>query len=277
MPYPPSVPPNSRTNLTAQDTAHPSDHNTIANALTDIINELGSDPSGAAATVQARIAAIEANSWVTAARIADGTITSAKIADGTIATADIGDSQITSAKIADGTIATADIADGTITSAKIADGTIATADIADGQITSAKIAGQAFTGGNQGGVNLVPGIGFGGYSELRYHKLGKVVFFYNDIKIGSSGYSVGAVQLDAVSTAATVGNVAWQHNYTVKYYDASSGNWFGGHARWVSAARYELLAHTEFGVELLAPLSATFPFTWAPDDRIMVSGWYEEA
>lgn len=60
MPYPPTIPPNTRTNLTPQDTSHPNDHNLIANALTDIVNVLGSAPQGSSATVQARIEAIAA-------------------------------------------------------------------------------------------------------------------------------------------------------------------------------------------------------------------------
>lgn len=56
MAYPPTVPPTGRTNATAQADNHPSDHNAISAALTDIINELGADPSSASfATVQARL------------------------------------------------------------------------------------------------------------------------------------------------------------------------------------------------------------------------------
>ena len=40
MPFPPPVPPNSRTNATPQVDNHPGDHNQIADALTEIINEL---------------------------------------------------------------------------------------------------------------------------------------------------------------------------------------------------------------------------------------------
>jgi hypothetical protein len=245
VPYPPSVPPNTRANLTSQDTAHPSDHNTIANALTDIINELGADPSGAAATVQARIAAIEANSWVTTVKIADANVTTAKIADGQI------------------------------TSAKIADGTIATADIADGQITATKVAAQAFTNANQSGNNLV--VGVGGWSEMRWHQVGKLVFYYADVNIGSSGFLVGAVTLNLPTPAAQVGNVAWQHNYVVKFYDASANVWYAGGARLLNATTYELLVLTTFGVPVYAALSATAPFTWAVNDRMMIAGWYEAA
>jgi hypothetical protein len=41
-------------------TNHPDDHNDISTALTDIINELGSNPKGAAASVTARLDAIQA-------------------------------------------------------------------------------------------------------------------------------------------------------------------------------------------------------------------------
>jgi hypothetical protein len=60
MPYPPTVPPTGRTNATPQADNHPSDHNAISTALTDIINELGADPSLAYATVMARLAAMDA-------------------------------------------------------------------------------------------------------------------------------------------------------------------------------------------------------------------------
>ena len=55
MSYPPSVPPNTRTNTTPLPTNLPSDINTISNALTDIINELGSNPKGGAASLTARL------------------------------------------------------------------------------------------------------------------------------------------------------------------------------------------------------------------------------
>lgn len=102
-----------------------------------------------------RLGLIEANGWVTSARIADGTIatgdladgavTSVKIADLTIATGDIADGAITSAKIADLTIGTGDIADNAITSAKLAPGAVTLSDIMDGTITAVKIANDTIT------------------------------------------------------------------------------------------------------------------------------------
>src|SRR5262245_50843412 len=56
LPYPPAIPPVNRTNATAQADNHPADHNQLAQALTDITNELGSGPKGDAASVTARLA-----------------------------------------------------------------------------------------------------------------------------------------------------------------------------------------------------------------------------
>lgn len=58
MAYPPTVPVNSRANGTATFDNHPADHNAISNALTDIINELGSGPKGGSADLTARLAAM---------------------------------------------------------------------------------------------------------------------------------------------------------------------------------------------------------------------------
>jgi hypothetical protein len=55
MAYPPTPPPNTRADNTPLPTNHAGDHNGISDALTDIINELGSDPKGASASVTARL------------------------------------------------------------------------------------------------------------------------------------------------------------------------------------------------------------------------------
>lgn len=72
MAYPPSVPANTRSDSTPSASTHPSDHNAISNALTDIINELGGAPRGSHATVQARFTAHE-----TAAASGDTTLSRA--------------------------------------------------------------------------------------------------------------------------------------------------------------------------------------------------------
>jgi microcystin-dependent protein len=59
MAYPPSPPPADRLNTTPQVTNHPGDHNLISENVTDIVNELGANPSGTEATVEARLDTIE--------------------------------------------------------------------------------------------------------------------------------------------------------------------------------------------------------------------------
>lgn len=59
MAYPPTVPPATRINATPQVDTHPADHNAISGALNDMVNELGSNPSGAFPTVTDRIDRIE--------------------------------------------------------------------------------------------------------------------------------------------------------------------------------------------------------------------------
>lgn len=59
MAYPPYIPPATRTNSTAMASNHPNDHNQLADALNDIINELGNDPSGPSGNLQFRVHALE--------------------------------------------------------------------------------------------------------------------------------------------------------------------------------------------------------------------------
>jgi hypothetical protein len=61
MAYPPTVPPANRSNTTPQADNHPSDHNGISSALSAIVNELGSNPSGPQGSVQSRISHLENN------------------------------------------------------------------------------------------------------------------------------------------------------------------------------------------------------------------------
>ena len=58
--------------------SHSGQHTNINDAVEAVQAELGTDPSGASATVKARLEAHEANSWVTTARIQDGAVTAAK-------------------------------------------------------------------------------------------------------------------------------------------------------------------------------------------------------
>lgn len=61
------------------DFPHSTLHGNINDAVRAIETELGTNPSGAVATVKARMEAIEANSWVTTARINDDAVTDAKV------------------------------------------------------------------------------------------------------------------------------------------------------------------------------------------------------
>lgn len=55
MPYPPPVLPVNRTDALGQQTNHPADHNAVNGAVNDIAAELGVNPSGGFATVEAAV------------------------------------------------------------------------------------------------------------------------------------------------------------------------------------------------------------------------------
>lgn len=59
MVYPPTIPPNTRTNATVTEDNHPDDHNDAADALTAIVTELGSNPSGGDADLTTRLTALD--------------------------------------------------------------------------------------------------------------------------------------------------------------------------------------------------------------------------
>lgn len=65
--------------LNSATVPHATQHTDVNDAIEAIEAELGTDPSGASATVKARFEAIEAAGWVTSARILDGTILDADI------------------------------------------------------------------------------------------------------------------------------------------------------------------------------------------------------
>lgn len=83
MVYPPGALPTDATNATTSTDTHPGRHNSMAAAVNDVVAELGANPSGAAATVEARLDAAdvlryEANLWAGAGFVfanapADGT------------------------------------------------------------------------------------------------------------------------------------------------------------------------------------------------------------
>jgi len=60
MSYPPVAPPNDRLNTTPMVDNHPSDHNVLADAITDVVITLGADPAGSDSDVQERLDRMEA-------------------------------------------------------------------------------------------------------------------------------------------------------------------------------------------------------------------------
>ncbi len=74
-------------------------HNDLGDAIEAVQAELGTDPAGASATVKARFDVIEANDWVTAARIAADAVGTSEIAAGAVGTAEIADAAVTAAKL----------------------------------------------------------------------------------------------------------------------------------------------------------------------------------
>ena len=146
----------------ALSTGHAAQHANANDAIEAIEGELGLNPRGGSATVKARIDAIEANSWVTSARIADGTVTGTDIASGTVTSANLVDGTIVNAdinaaaaidktKISGTAVTTAD--SGSVTSGMILDGTIVNTDVnASAAIAATKIAGTAVTQADTGTV-----------------------------------------------------------------------------------------------------------------------------
>ena len=100
-------------------------HNDLGDAIEAIETELGTDPSGGSATVKARFEVIEANDWVTAARIAADAVGSSEIAADAVGSSELADSAVDTAAIADSAVTSAKIADGTITSTDVAASTFA--------------------------------------------------------------------------------------------------------------------------------------------------------
>ena len=114
MAYPPSVPPNNRQNNTASFDNHPGDHNDIANALNDIINELGSNPSGGSATVEARLNTllVDAANSVSESNIANGAVTEDKLGAGAVTNGKIANNAVQANSIQANAVGKSEIASG---------------------------------------------------------------------------------------------------------------------------------------------------------------------
>jgi len=82
MAFPPTVPPATRANTTVELDAHPSDHNMIANALTDLITRLTSSAWG---IIPAGLATVTADVAITATASPGTAVTGASCAVTTLA------------------------------------------------------------------------------------------------------------------------------------------------------------------------------------------------
>jgi hypothetical protein len=237
------------------DTTHPADHNQIANALTDIVNVLGSTPNGASATVQQRIETIEANNWVTNARMADNSVNTLELVDGAV----------TSAKILDGTIVNADVsATAAITYSKLSlAGSIVNADLS----TTAGAPGGAW-------VTWTPtwsGLTVGASTIVaRYLQVGKTVHFM--LKVTLSGATVGTPQVTFTLPVAPNTN----HPVICPATFADFGNsLYSGNALLYTGSQVYLAYINASGI--LTNISASAPIAWGNTDIWSVVGSYEAA
>lgn len=260
------------------DSNHPSDHNAIANALTDIINELGSTPRGSAASLSARVADIEANDWVTSARIASGAVAAAELATDAVETAKIKDANVTVAKLAADAVETAKIKDANVTAAKLATDAVETAKIKDGAVTNAKL---NTTAGEPGGawVAFTPVIAVGTHTGTkvgRYRQVGKTVDF--TIRLDwAVGDNFTNLKVNLPVTAHADVN---QAQFQVTLYEALTP-WAG--ASLVTTTTIEVFALKQFGSTYVEAVNITnsIPFTWSVPgvfrDSVHIAGRYEAA
>ena len=109
--------------------------------IDDKVDELEDDCDA----LNTRINSVEADNWVTSARIADNAVTTTKIEDGSITTDKIGNAAVTAQKLASSSVTAGKISDGAVSSGKIASSAVTTVKIADEAITTAKIADNAIT------------------------------------------------------------------------------------------------------------------------------------
>ncbi len=137
--------------------SHAGQHANANDAVEAIETELGTDPSGSAATVKARLDGIEDGT-----RLGANSVGATQIANDSVGTAAIQSKAVTAAKIADDTITAAQIAANAVGSSELADNAVDTAAIADGAVTAVKILIGAATVGSgtgtpEGVVTAAPG------------------------------------------------------------------------------------------------------------------------
>lgn len=129
-----------------------------------------------------RLDTIEANNWVTTARINADAINGTKIADDSIDSEHYVDGSIDTAHIGDGQVSNAKIASG-VDASKLTTGTLPIARIADGAVTEAKLASAVLS---SSATLLSAGTGWGS-SSLYYKKIGNVVHVWGAMAKSATG------------------------------------------------------------------------------------------
>lgn len=92
------------TGTMADHPTHSTRHTNMQDAILAVQTALGTSPAGTFATVRQRLEAIEADDWVTSARIAPNAVGSSELADNAVDTAAIQDDAVTAAKVASGVV-----------------------------------------------------------------------------------------------------------------------------------------------------------------------------
>ena len=115
--------------------SHAGQHANANDAVEAIETELGTNPSGSAATVKARLDGIEDGT-----RLGTNSVGATQIANDSVDTNAIQSKAVTAAKIADDTITAAQIAANAVGASELADNAVDTNAIADGAATPAKLA-----------------------------------------------------------------------------------------------------------------------------------------
>jgi hypothetical protein len=157
MPYPPEVPPATRTDATLQAVNHADDHNKVAAALEAILAELGGEPSGEFADVSTRIASLadQVADALTGAElpqaIADLITGAANVArtaldgryalaGGEVGTGDLGNGIVTEPKLADNAVSARVLGPDSVDADAIAPGAVGNSELAALAVTLGKIA-----------------------------------------------------------------------------------------------------------------------------------------
>jgi len=110
----------------------------------------------------------------------------------------------------------------------------------------------------------------------RYGTSGKFTFFEWTLTFGSTTSISGSPEITLPTTPKNTGYSMWQGN--IGYLDAGT-NIYLGHINIIPATSKIILYVDRANQTYLeyAGLDATTPFTWTTNDRISVSGQYEEA